>query len=1131
MLVSEAGTSTASNQDFEDDSTMQSYSNQDEPVIIIGDNDSDNYEDDDSFDRRDAILISSEDEDESDNGADHVIDSNEQADFDSVSSLRNKNGDIIVNMNHSADEPDIILPSTIASVIKPHQVSGVRFLYDNLIESLKSYKTNEGFGCILAHSMGLGKTIQTIALIHIFLKYTPAKKVLIIVPINTLQNWLCEFNTWLPGVSKMIHNNITTGNDNIDNTTVTNASETTDQLPIRKPHVENNQGEEISEEDLESHPNFSRDEHGGTDVNCEEDRQHSFAAENNSDDAKTGSFTNESTRIDVDSRDYEIFLIGDNQKTTLSRAKVVGEWHKYGGVLLLGYEMFRNISVYTPSLCHSVTSAKGKKKKEKAKKSATVIDIEEEEKEMQLLMGMQKALCKPGPDLVICDEGHRIKNHQSNIHHALHRIRTRKRLVLTGYPLQNNLTEYWCMVDFVRPNYLGTRQEFQNLFERPIVNGQCVDSTAADKQLMKARAHVLSSLLKGFVQRRGYSSLKRALPSKQEHVLMVRLSGVQEALYRRFVELMHEGFGEQLNPIKLFAVCSKIWNHPDILYKAMKSDKPKEVGLFDTDEDFDDSENLKSKTATNNSKPNPSSSNLIMEEAFNPFGGDARGILPKITDWAKEIFESHSFREGQFETSGKFILLFEIIRVSLAIGDKILVFSQSLTTLDLIEDILSRTPVMSLAQQPNETLGAMQRTWMKNVDYYRIDGSTPATERERLIDSFNNENNKETKLFMLSTRAGCLGINLIGANRVVVFDVSWNPCHDAQAVCRVFRYGQKKPCYIYRLVSSNTMEKRMYFRQISKQGVSDRVIDERNPIENFSKEEVHKLLTTTWENEPEADYSEELDNFDDPVLKEVCRNCGKIIVTTPFKHESLLEDHQSSKLSRADKKKAERAYNEERQKSSSIFSGPSFLRNQPTFQRPWLAMRPNLNSPFAPSISPSPSLFPQYPMFGNNIVQSASDLQRLRAIMSNYAMAKMKERQTNTATTSFNTAQGIASASANNNIAQQSINIARSTNTTHASIPMRPHDLASISSLRVGLFGQSGFAPVVPQMAIGRINEASSETAQNVVNHNATSSNTFGQNEPAHELSNEDNSRLTTDSTPHTEVICLDTDDEDEART
>ena len=78
------------------------------------------------------------------------------------------------------------------------QIGGIRFLYDNLVESEERFRTSNGFGCILAHSMGLGKTIQVISFIDVFLRHTTGKTVLCIVPINTLQNWLTEFNLWLP---------------------------------------------------------------------------------------------------------------------------------------------------------------------------------------------------------------------------------------------------------------------------------------------------------------------------------------------------------------------------------------------------------------------------------------------------------------------------------------------------------------------------------------------------------------------------------------------------------------------------------------------------------------------------------------------------------------------------------------------------------------------------------------------------------------------------------------------------------------------------------------------------------------------------------------------------------------------
>uniref|UniRef100_A0A8C7W3C5 Helicase ARIP4 n=1 Tax=Oncorhynchus mykiss TaxID=8022 RepID=A0A8C7W3C5_ONCMY len=751
-------------------------------------------------------------------------------------------GRVLVNLNHPAEEVDLFLSPQLARAVKPHQIGGVRFLYDNLVESLERSKRSSGFGCILAHSMGLGKTLQVISFIDILLKHTQAHTVLAIVPVNTLQNWLAEFNLWVPS---------------------------SEALPA---------------------------------------------------DINPAHF---SPRI------FKVHILNDEHKTTASRAKVISDWSLDGGVLLMGYEMYRLLSLKKSFVA-------GRKKKSKKLQGPVVIDLDEENLQQELLKDIEKALSRPGPDVVICDEGHRIKNCHASTSQALKNIRTRRRVVLTGYPLQNNLIEYWCMVDFVRPDFLGTRQEFSNMFERPILNGQCVDSTPQDVRLMRYRSHVLHSLLEGFVQRRGHNVLRDQLPSKDEHVIMVRLSPLQRALYTEFMNRFREAGNSgwlSLNPLRAFCVCCKIWNHPDVLYEALQ----KENLANEQDLDLDDITNGHARCPAPYQKgKTPEDPNSIGGLSLNALQEKANQVI--TYEWAKDIMSD--YKPGLLENSAKMVLLFHLIDESVRKGDKILVFSQSLSTLSVIEEFLAKRPILAGSAREG-----YNQNWVRNHNYYRLDGSTSASERERLINQFNDPSNTTALIFLLSTRAGCLGVNLIGANRVVVFDASWNPCHDAQAVCRVYRYGQKKPCHIYRLVCDFTLEKKIYDRQISKQGMSDRVVDDLNPVLSFTRREVESLLHFV-EEEPDVSQVQLQPHQEiEAGIRQACQLYPHLVTKQPFHHESLLMERQEMKLTKAEKKAAKKSYEDEK-RASVPYTRPSYahyypasdqsLTNIPAFsQRNW----------------------------------------------------------------------------------------------------------------------------------------------------------------------------------------------------
>ena len=186
----------------------------------------------------------------------------------------------------------------------------------------------------------------------------------------------------------------------------------------------------------------------------------------------------------------------------------------------------------------------------------------------------------------------------------------------------------------------------------------------------------------------------------------------------------------------------------------------------------------------------------------------------------------------------KIVVFLSLLALSVANGEKMILFSQSLNTLNLIELLLGvdgwgdalrmDLPMEEIPPETYASLHAMKfSNWTLGREYLRIDGSTNT--RQAIIDEFNKQSH--FKLLIISTKAGNMGINLQAASRVVLFDCSWNPAHDLQAIFRAYRYGQQKSVFVYRLVASGTMEEKIHMRQVDKQTLSARVVDAQMVIQ------------------------------------------------------------------------------------------------------------------------------------------------------------------------------------------------------------------------------------------------------------------------------------------------------------
>ncbi|KAI0302132.1 SNF2 family domain-containing protein [Russula brevipes] len=386
------------------------------------------------------------------------------------------------------------------------------------------------------------------------------------------------------------------------------------------------------------------------------------------------------------------------------------------------------------------------------------------------------ATCKIG--LLLCDEGHRLKNSESLTFQALNSLDVRRRVILSGTPIQNDLSEYFSLLNFANPNFLGSKNDFRKNFENAIIRGRDADATDKVKSASEKKLKELGEMVSKFIIRRTNDLLSKYLPVKYEQVVFCGLSDFQLSLYRLFIsspEIQALLRGVDSQPLKAINILKKLCNHPELL---------------DLPNDLQGSEHL-------------------IPEGF---------CGPGQTSGAKGRGRNQTLH---CEWSGKFIVLERFLhRIRTETSDKIVLISNYTQTLDIFEKLLRS----------------------KKYDYFRLDGTMTITKRQKLVDQFNDPEGKEF-VFLLSSKAGGCGINLIGANRLILFDPDWNPAADQQALARVWRDGQKKECFVYRFISTGTIEEKIFQRQASKQALSSAVVDEKEDAErHFSIDALRKLF-------------------------------------------------------------------------------------------------------------------------------------------------------------------------------------------------------------------------------------------------------------------------------------------------
>lgn len=473
------------------------------------------------------------------------------------------------------------------------------------------------------------------------------------------------------------------------------------------------------------------------------------------------------------------------------------------------------------------------------------------------------------------DEGHRIKNFNSRLIRELQSYPSANRLLITGTPLQNNLTELWSLLHFLMPEIFDKLESFQSWFDFSELKDKQGYAQILTKERQKKLVASLHAILKPFLLRRVKADVEKLLPKKREYILYAPLTAVQNELYQAITdgtsrEYLEEKVVERLNSgtatpasvrsssmnLKRKAGSNSGIGTPNKSAKTSRASTPANSvrgrrSKKKSYEELSDSKYFAQLEAKDSNEETSDQSSEAEEEQIRA----ATLALAKRQIATKklqnpvmqlrlccnspynffnpaDVEENGGDDEGLVTTSGKMMLLDSLLPALFRENHKVLIFSQFTTQIDLLH----------------------QYADMRGWPCCRIDGSIPQSERQAQITAFNAQSttkNKKgsTNLFLLTTRAGGQGINLAAADTVILFDSDWNPQQDLQAQDRAHRIGQTRNVIVYRLATRGTVEQTLLEAAEGKRRLEKLVIrkgglkeDARSRQGKEEFEELQKLL-------------------------------------------------------------------------------------------------------------------------------------------------------------------------------------------------------------------------------------------------------------------------------------------------